>query len=220
MGKGELTRRTILDHATGLASRVGLEGVTIGQLAEDLGLSKSGLFSHFKSKEALQIQILDHAANVFVEHVVRPALTAPRGEPRVRALFERWLDWARSSPLPGGCIFVAAASEMDDRPGPVREHLVKTQRAWLDALATAFRLGIEEGHFRKDAEPAQFAHDAYAIALGHHHAYRLMRDPEAERRGRAAFETLLTGLRADKRAPRRPARSASATRSAQPRLRS
>ncbi len=116
--KGAITRQAVLERATQLASRVGLGGLTIGSLADELELSKSGLFGHFRSKEALQIQILDHAAARFVESVVRPALREPRGEPRMRALFERWLDWGRSSPMPGGCLFVAAATELDDRPGP------------------------------------------------------------------------------------------------------
>src|SRR5712691_7251134 len=120
MRKGANTRHAILTHATGLASQVGLTGLTIGALADHLRLSKSGLFAHFRSKEALQIQVLEHAAASFVEAVVRPALPLPRGEPRMRALFERWLEWDQSGALPGGCVFVAAATELDDRPGPVR----------------------------------------------------------------------------------------------------
>src|SRR5512139_3385033 len=100
MGKGEATRQSILDGACALASEVGLEGLTIGRLSEALEMSKSGLFAHFRSKEALQLQALEHAATVFVDRVVRPALSAPRGEPRVRALFERWLGWAEASPFP------------------------------------------------------------------------------------------------------------------------
>jgi AcrR family transcriptional regulator len=190
-----MTRQAILDRACAVASTVGLEGVTIGRLSEELQLSKSGLFAHFKSKEALQVQTLDHAANVFVDHVVRPALTAPRGEPRVRALFERWSAWAQETRFPGGCLFVSAATEYDDRPGPVRDHLVKTQRDWLDALAHAFRIGISEGHFRPDADPEQFAHDLYAVMLGWHHAARLMNDPRAEDRARRAFNALLQAAR-------------------------
>ena len=125
MGKGEITRHAILERATALASRSGLEGISIGHLAEDLGLSKSGLFAHFGSKEALQVEILRFAAERFVENVVRPALAQPRGEPRVRAIFERWIAWDRSHSVPGGCLFVAAASELDDRPGPARDELVR-----------------------------------------------------------------------------------------------
>lgn len=195
VSKGLVTHHAILDRATGLASKVGLEGLTIGALATELNLSKSGLFAHFQSKETLQVQVLDHGAAVFVESVVRPALAAPRGEPRLRALFELWLDWARSSPLPGGCLFVQAAVELDDRPGPARDRLVEYQRQWLDVIATTLRKGIEAGAFRPDADTMQFAHDLYGVMLAYHHASRLLRDPEAETRARRAFEALLGAAR-------------------------
>ena len=195
MGKGELTRQAILERATALASRHGLEGVSIGHLAEELGLSKSGLFAHFGSKEVLQVEILRFAAERFVENVVRPALAQPRGEPRVRAIFERWIAWDRSHSVPGGCLFVAAASELDDRPGPARDELVRLQRDWLDSIAIAFRSGITEGHFRADCDPEQFAYDLYAVALGLHHARRLLRDPAADARARASVEALLNAAR-------------------------
>jgi AcrR family transcriptional regulator len=205
MGKGELTRQAILDRATALASRVGLEGVTIGRLSEDLGLSKSGLFAHFGAKDALQVEILRYAADRFVQDVVKPALATPRGEPRVRAIFERWLGWGRSHTVPGGCLFVAAASELDDRPGRARDELVRLQRDWMDTIAICFRSGITEGHFRADADPEQFAHDLYGVMLGCHHAARLLRDPAAESRARAAVESLLAAARRP-RSPRPAAR--------------
>lgn len=195
MRKSDTTHQTILDHATGLASKVGLEGLTIGALASELELSKSGLFAHFQSKEMLQLQVLDHGAAVFVENVVRPALSAPRGVARMRALFDRWLDWARSSPLPGGCLFVQATVELDDRPGPVRDRLVEYQRQWLEVLATTLQKGIEAGAFRRDADSMQFAHDLYGVMLAYHHASRLLRDPQAETRARRAFDALLTAVR-------------------------
>lgn len=191
MTKGADTRHAVLEHAVALASRVGLGGLTIGTLADELNLSKSGLFGHFRSKEALQIQVLDHAAAHFVEAVVRPALAQPRGEPRVRSLFHRWLDWARSSPMPGGCLFVAAATELDDKDGPVRDRLQQLQREWLGVIATSFSKGIEEGHFPEAADPEQFAHDLYGVMLAYHHAHRLLRDPKAEARARHAFQKLL-----------------------------
>ena len=132
--KGEQTRETILVHALGLATRIGIEGLTIGRLAEELGMSKSGLFAHFRSKEALQLEMLKLAGARMVDSVVKPALAAPRGEPRVRALFERWLAWERSPSLPGGCPFMAASFELDDRPGPVRDFVVQNLRDWLDTL--------------------------------------------------------------------------------------
>ena len=214
MSKGDLTRQAILERATALASRVGLEGLTIGSLAEELGLSKSGLFAHFGAKQALEVEVLRFAADRFVQDVVRPALAARRGEPRVRAVFERWLDWGRSHVVPGGCLFVAAATELDDRPGPARDELVRLQRDWLDTIATCFRTGITEGHFGRDADPEQFAHDLYAVMLGCHHAARLMGDPAAESRARAGFEALLAGARrrATSTAPRKRPRARSAPR--------
>jgi len=195
MGKGELTRQAILERATALASRVGLEGLTIGRLSEDLGLSKSGLFAHFGRKDALEVEVLRFAAGLFVQDVVRPALAAPRGEARVRALLDRWLAWGRSQAVPGGCIFVAAASELDDRPGPARDELVRLQREWLETIATCFRTGSTEGQFRRDADPEQFAYDLYAVMLGWHHATRLLRDPSAESRARAAVDGLIAAAR-------------------------
>jgi AcrR family transcriptional regulator len=196
MRKGEVTRNTILGHAAGLASQVGLTGLSIGILADNLELSKSGLFAHFRSKEALQIQVLEHAAQDFAEKVVLPALREPRGEPRMRALFDRWLAWDRDRALPGGCVFVAAASELDDRPGPVRDRLVELQRQWIDVLTTSYAKGIEAGQFIPESDTGQFAQDLYGVMLAFHHQSRLMGDPRAEARARGAFETLLTHARA------------------------
>ena len=191
MSKGERTKTAILDHATGLASQVGLTGLTIGVLADDLELSKSGLFAHFQSKEALQIDVLNHAARRFSDLVVRPALREPRGAPRLRALFERWLNWENDIALPGGCIFVAATTELDDRPGLVRDRLVELQRDWINTLRISFRKGIEAGLFHADADAEQFAQDMYGIMLALHFHRRLMRDRDADTRARRAFDALL-----------------------------
>ena len=195
MSKGASTRAAIVEKGVSLATQVGLEGLTIGRLATDLGLSKSGLFAHFRSKEALQIQVLDAAAERFVDEVVKPAVREPRGEPRVRALFDRWLAWTKSNSGPGGCLFVAAAAELDDRPGPVRDRLVALQKGWLEMIAIVFRTGATEGVFRPDLDPEEFAHDLYSVMLGFHHASRLMRDPRAEKRAHAAFGRLLSSAR-------------------------
>jgi hypothetical protein len=138
---------------------------------------------------------MEYAASRFVDTVVKPAFTAPRGEPRVRSLFENWLSWPKTSGLAGGCFFVAVAAELDDRPGPVRDRLVKLQQDWLDTMAQAIRIGIAEGHFRKEADPDQFAFEMYGVMLVTHHAMRLLRDPRAETRARRAFEQLLSGIR-------------------------
>jgi AcrR family transcriptional regulator len=194
--KGEQTREAILTHALGLATRVGFEGLTIGRLAEDLRMSKSGLFAHFRSKEGLQLEILKLAGERMVDSVVRPALGAPRGEPRVRALFERWLAWEQSPSLPGGCPFMAASFELDDRPGPVRDFVVQRLRDWMDTLAGAAHIAVQEGHFRADLDCEQFAHDCQGIGLAFVHAARLMRDPRARQRAQAAFDSLLRASRA------------------------
>lgn len=192
--KGELTRQAIVEQAARMASRVGLEGLSVGALAAELSLSKSGLFAHFGSKEALQLQVLEFGVARFVDTVVRPALQKPRGEPRLRALFERWQDWPRNSGL-AGCMFVAFSTELDDRAGPVRERLVQAQRDWLDVIANCFRSGVAEGHFRADADAEQCAHELYGIMLAGHHATRLLRDKAAGDRSRRAFERLLADLR-------------------------
>jgi AcrR family transcriptional regulator len=203
MSKGEQTRQAILERAAGLASQIGLEGLTIGRLADELDLSKSGLFAHFRSKEALQVDTLRFAADLFVNRVIRPALKAPRGEARVRALFERWLGWAKASPLPGGCLFVASASELDDREGPARDEVVRQQRDWLELIANLARTAVREGDFRPDTDVEQLAHDLNGVMLAYHHAARLLRDPAAEARAGRAFEALLRGALAETPARRR-----------------
>jgi AcrR family transcriptional regulator len=191
MGKGEQTRETILLHALKLATRVGFEGLTIGRLADDLKLSKSGLFAHFGSKESLQVKVLELASRRFVDEVVKPALTAPRGVRRVRALFERWLAWETSPGLPGGCPFNAAATELDDRPGPARDFVVRSQKDWLETIANTARTAVQEGDFDADLDAEQFAHELQSIMLGYAHASRLMKDPKARARTERAFEALL-----------------------------
>ncbi|HEX5760680.1 MAG TPA: TetR/AcrR family transcriptional regulator [Thermoanaerobaculia bacterium] len=195
MGKGAETKERILEQAVGLASRDGLDGLSIGGLATELGLSKSGLFAHFGSKEELQLQVLQAAVERFREVVVRPGLAAPRGEPRIRVFFERWLDWDAGRSLPGGCILIAAATELDDRPGPQRELLVRAQRDWFDALAKAARIAVEEGHFRADLDAEQFAFQLYGIVLGYHHSKRLLRDPRAPEHARGAYQRLIDSVR-------------------------
>lgn len=191
VGKGDATHREILRTALALASEVGLAGVTLSMLAERVGLSKSGLFAHVSSKENLEVQILEEAISRFTDVVVAPALKLPRGEPRVRALFERWLVWSKSDFMPGGCIFFAAIAELDDRPGLARDRLLSSQRDWLEALATAARVAKAEGHFRADLDPHQFAHEMYSLAHGHHALSRLFVDPKTEARTRVAFERLV-----------------------------
>jgi AcrR family transcriptional regulator len=205
MGKGELTRQTILERSLALAAREGLESLTIGRLADDTGMSKSGLFAHFGAKEVLQTQVLEYAAERFVDAVIRPALEVQRGEPRLRALFDGWLRWAREAAGRGGCVFVGAATELDDRPGPVRDELVKQQKAWLRFIAGAVRLAVGERQFRADVDAEQVAYELYGIMLAYYHGSRLLRDRGSEDRARRAFDRLMTAS-AESPSSRKPRR--------------
>jgi AcrR family transcriptional regulator len=196
MSKGAATRDRIIERALRAASVDGLEGISLGRLASDVGMSKSGLFAHFESKEALQLDVLAAASEKFMEIVVRPAFEAPRGEPRVRALFEHWLKWERNESLPGGCVFMHAIAELDDRPGPARDSLVDWQQQWLDALAKAARIAVNEGHFRPGLDGELFAFQQYGLVMAYYHARRLFKDPQAEDRVRRAFDALVLAARA------------------------
>jgi AcrR family transcriptional regulator len=192
MRKGEQTRTLILNEAVALASQVGLEGLSIGSLAERLGLSKSGLFAHFGSKEDLQLQTLKQSQARFAETVFRPALAAPRGLPRLRAFFDNWLSWIEAHrDQPGGCLMLAASVEYDDRPGAVRDVLVAGQRELRGAIAKAVRLAVEAGHLRPDADPWQLTFEIFGIVLATHHDGRLLGDARAGERARTAFQRLI-----------------------------
>jgi AcrR family transcriptional regulator len=190
MGKGEETKRAIVDQALELASTVGLEKLTIGALAGATGMSKSGLFAHFRSKEQLQLQVLVGARDRFIEIVIAPALKKPRGEARLRAMFESTMkQWEEE--LPGGCIFHAVSAELDDQPGPARDYFVEIQRDYADTLKRAAEIAIEEGQFRKDLDLDQFVFELGSITAAYHHFGRLLGDPDAEQRARNMFEGLL-----------------------------
>jgi AcrR family transcriptional regulator len=195
MTKGATTRERIVGHALAMASVEGLDALSLGDLANDVGMSKSGLFAHFRSKEALQLDVLTAAVEKFRHVVIRPALAEPRGEPRVRALFTRWLAWEKNDSVPGGCVFVHAAFEWDDRSGPVRDALVAFQREWIEFLAGAARRAVEAGHFRRGSNPEQFAFQMLGIVLSYYWAKRLLRDPEARQKALASFDALMEGVR-------------------------
>jgi AcrR family transcriptional regulator len=199
VSKGEETRQAILSRAFELASVIGVSGLSIGRLAEETGLSKSGLFAHFGSKEALEVAVVEEASRQFVQSVMVPALRQPRGEPRLRALFEQWATWGQR---PGGCFFVGASTELDDRPGAPRDALVRAIKDWIDELAKAVRIAVSEGHFRADVDPEQVAFELYSVMLGMHTFYRFLQDPTTLDRSRAAFERLLEASRASTPRPR------------------
>ncbi len=183
----------IIAHGAEIAGRLGLAGLTIGSLAARVEMSKSGLFGHFRSKESLQLQVLRYAREGFVAHVIRPALAEPRGEARLRRLFEGWLACGRHGDT--CCLFVSAATEFDDQPGPVRDQLVGGHRDLMESIAQMVRTGVAEGQLREDADADQFAQDLYGVMLAFGYAHRLLRDPAAEARTRRAFEALLGGAR-------------------------
>lgn len=191
MSKGEVTRQRILARAGQLASQRGLQGLSIGELASDLGLSKSGLFAHFGSKEDLDVEVLKASSARFEANVIKPALRATRGIPRLRALFDHWLSWIADPSFPGGCLFLAAATELDDREGKARDYLAGSQRQFLGVLAKAARMAVEQGEFDPALDCDQFAFEMFSIALGYNHNKRLLRERKAEARARAAFDRLL-----------------------------
>ena len=189
--KGEQTRAAILDEALKIARRLGLEGLTIGTLADATGMSKSGLFAHFGSREDLQLAVLEHGARQYGDMVLMPALKIDRGLPRLRALFERWLDWTLQTATPGGCIMISAAHEYDDRPGPIRDAAVEMQRRGIGVSERAVRLAVDEGHLKGDTDPEQIAFEMLGIVLASHNHGRLLGDKAARRRALAAFDALV-----------------------------
>ncbi|MCD9026967.1 TetR/AcrR family transcriptional regulator [Luteimonas sp. BDR2-5] len=188
--KGATTREAILDRAYALACVHGLEGLTIGSLAGQVGMSKSGVFAHFGSREDLQLAVLDHAGQRFVGQVMLPALKARRGLPRLRAIFSAWLDWVRHDE-DGGCLFLAAASEYDDRPGPQRDRLVAHETRWRQELARAIGLAIDSGELLPGTDPEQVAFEIYGLMLAVHHDAGLFGYEASAERARTAFARLI-----------------------------
>ncbi len=195
MSKGQQTKTAILDEAVGIASQVGFTALSIGQLAEQTGMSKSGLFAHFKSKEALQLDTLERGRERFTDIVIRPTIAAPRGIARVRALVDHWLVWASDS-LQGGCLFLAGAVEYDDQAGPMRDALVRNQQDWNEFITTVAGTAVSEGDFRDDLDTEQFAFTLQGVFYAYHHTARLLRDPKALDRARSAAEQLIESSRA------------------------
>ena len=188
--KGQQTRATILDAALGLASHVGLEGLSIGALAEVTQMSKSGVFAHFGSREELQISVVREYHARFEEEVFYPALREPRGLPRLRSLFEHWVKRV-SVEIDSGCIYISGAVEFDDRPGPVRDALVSMVRAWHGALEKAIRLAVAEGHLLPDTDVMQMLFEVHGLILALHHDARFLRQPGALDRAHRAFDNVL-----------------------------
>ncbi len=188
--KGQQTRAAILDAALGLASQMGLEGLSIGALAEVTQMSKSGVFAHFGSREELQISVIREYHARFEDEVFFPAVSEPRGLPRLRSLFERWVKRV-SVEIDSGCIYISGAVEFDDRPGPVRDALVGMVSSWHDALERAIRIAIDDGQLKADTDAQQMLFEMHGLILALHHDARLMRTPGALQRARLAFERVV-----------------------------
>ncbi len=189
MKKGKETKMAILEAGLDMASQYGLEGVSIGSLANAINMSKSGLFAHFQSKENLQVEILDYAARLFADGVIVPALLTEPGVARIKALVNNWINW--SAELTGGCIFVSASADYSERPGKVRECLLAQQNDWIDCLSRIAQSAIKVGDFRSDIDCEQFAFELYSLLLGFHLYDRLLDDSETKKRQEIALERLI-----------------------------
>ena len=184
---GERTRNSILETAVDLASLQGLEGLTIGMLAEELKMSKSGLFAHFGSKEELQLATVEAASARFIREVWTPAMKADRGLTRLRALCDSWLSYAERRVFPGGCFFASASAEFDGRPGPVRDRIASLMKEWLDALSGAIERAQATGEVDREVDPMQVAFELDALMSGANWAFQLHRDERAFERARTAI---------------------------------
>ncbi|PJZ69167.1 AcrR family transcriptional regulator [Leptospira perolatii] len=195
MSKGDDTKTLILGRALRVASTIGLEGLTIGSLADELGMSKSGLFGRFQSKESLQINVLQAGSELFRRHVIYPALKVKPGAERIVVMFEHWMDWIASGPLPGGCIFLPSFAEYDDKPGIVRETLLKIQEDWIRTLSKFVSEAIKAGDLREDIQADNFIQELYGIILSFQLYYRFLKDSKSKKRSSLAFGSLMDRAR-------------------------
>lgn len=188
--KGQHTRQVIVDAALALAAQIGLEGLSIGALAEITQMSKSGVFAHFGSREELQISVIREYYKRFADEVFFPALDEPRGLPRVRALFANWMKRVAVE-LQSGCIFISGAVEFDDRPGPVRDELASSVKIWLAAMYRAVVQAKEEGHLNDDADERQMAFEIHGLILALHYEARFLKNPVSLQQANKGFENIL-----------------------------
>ena len=191
--KGAATRDSIIERAYQIVRKEGFEGLSIGTVASSVGMSKSGVFAHFGSREDLQLAVLDAAAQRFTEQVFLPAIREPRGLARLEAIGRRWMKWLRSEQ--GGCPMVSAAIEYDDRPGVIRERVIFYQTRLRTELARAIGMAVETGELRADTDPAQLAFEVFGIELAMHHDSRLFGFEEAHARGDRALGRLIASHR-------------------------
>ncbi len=183
-------RERILDSGANLLSKSGLAGVTVGSLAEQTGVSKSGLFAHFGSKEQLEIRLLDRTAEIAGRSVIAPAMAFAEGLPRLNKLVQQWLGWTKRAGLEGGCAVAAGLFELDDREGPTRDHLLAMENRWRDLLGAQVRRAIELNQLRH-VDVDQFVWELCGIYLSHHASLRFVRDPKADERAATAYDALV-----------------------------
>jgi AcrR family transcriptional regulator len=194
MRKGELTRAAILDVALSLASRDGLEGLTIGLLADKMNMSKSGVFAHFGSREDLQIEVLRLYHHQFEQEVFYSSMDDPRGLPRLQAMYARWIRRVTVE-IASGCIYISGAVEYDDRPGAIRDELVAMVCAWQGALHRCAQQAIDMGHLRADTDAQQLVYEMYGLILALHHDARFIKSPDSVERAQFGFERLIDSYR-------------------------
>ena len=188
--KGQQTKAVIVDAALNLAQQIGLEGLSIGAVAEITQMSKSGVFAHFGSREELQISVVREYHARFEQEVFYGALTAPRGLPRLRAMFGNWMK-RTSVEIDSGCIYISGATEFDDRPGPVRDALVESVSIWQAAVLRAIVQSQDEGHLASDADARQIAFETHGLILALHYEARFLRVPGSIERAERGFDNLL-----------------------------
>jgi AcrR family transcriptional regulator len=192
--KGELTRAAIVEAAMEIAAREGLEGLTIGTLADRMQMSKSGVFAHFGSREDLQLAVLKEYVRRFVDEVLRPAVRKPRGLPRLEAILDRWVAFLARE-ISVGCIMIAGGFEYDDRPGPQRDAMVSIITGWKAELLKAIRQAVAEGQLKRGVDAQQMVFEAYGVMLAMHQDARLLRSADSGRRARAALRRLIDDAR-------------------------
>lgn len=214
--RGLRTRTAILRRAVHIASAEGLEGLTVGRLADDLGMSKSGLFAHFGSKEELQLATVEMARQIFIDQITRPALAAPKGMPRLWSIIDRWLAHIERGIFKGGCFFTAASFEFDSRRGPVHDRIVEIMREWIGVLVRALEQAQTIGHISSNIDVTRVAYEIQSMAIGAHWANQLLEDRLSYSRSRAVMIEKLRAI-ATPRCPPLPSPTLPAkTRNSQP----
>ena len=196
MSKGSETRASIVEQAFKQATVVGLESLSLGPLADSLHMSKSGLFAHFKSKEILQLEVVETAIERFKDEVVSPSRRQADAPAELETFFTRWLTWIKSVKDYGGCVFMTMAQEYDGRPGVIRDRVSQSQKDLRRHLAEIVRRGVKQGRFNPKADPDQWAFELHGIALSYQHAANLLDDPKARKRALLGMRRLLDDIKA------------------------